>query len=199
MLLSGSAWIPCSKVEPHAFWSWGSPSKVALDMVPPRGMLSTGSGEGCHLLGLVDCSDAGTGGAAGADCCSAGRSLLIRWMVETGVPAPRKCDRKLPAHLWAPLGWYVGQPDRWRGSQFGFCLSLRWLVPPGLGWFWHVAWGMTLPKRPPRSWHPWWPQSKWFQTPRWCRHGWPCLFWWFGCTWPLLPWQLRSTGPQHPR
>ena len=30
----------------------GGPSKVALDVVLPRGMLSTGSGEGCHLLGL---------------------------------------------------------------------------------------------------------------------------------------------------
>ena len=43
---------------------------VALDVVPPRGMLSTGSGEGCHLLGLGDCLGTGTGGAAGADGCS---------------------------------------------------------------------------------------------------------------------------------
>ena len=27
----------------------GGPSAVALDVVPPRGMLSTGSGEGCCL------------------------------------------------------------------------------------------------------------------------------------------------------
>ena len=30
----------------------GGPSEVALDVVPPRGMLSTVSGEGCHHLGL---------------------------------------------------------------------------------------------------------------------------------------------------
>ena len=52
----------------------GGPSEVALDMVLPRGMLSTGSGEGCHLLGLGDCAGTGAGGAAEADSCSAGES-----------------------------------------------------------------------------------------------------------------------------
>ena len=33
---------------------WGPP-RVAFRVVPPMGMLSTGSGEGCHLLGLGDC------------------------------------------------------------------------------------------------------------------------------------------------
>ena len=56
----------------------GGPSKVALDVVLPRGMLSTEPGEGCHLLGLGDCSGAGTGGAAGVDSCSAERPLVIR-------------------------------------------------------------------------------------------------------------------------
>ena len=37
----------------------------------PRGMLSTGSGEGCFLLGLGDCLGTGKG-AAGADCSSTG-------------------------------------------------------------------------------------------------------------------------------
>ena len=41
-------------------------------MVLPRGMLSVGSGEGCCLLGLGDCSGTGAGGAAGVDGCSAG-------------------------------------------------------------------------------------------------------------------------------
>ena len=53
----------------------GDPSEVALDVVPPRGMLSTGSGGGGHLLGLGDCLGTGTGGAAGADCCSTGEVL----------------------------------------------------------------------------------------------------------------------------
>ena len=43
-------------------------------MVPPRGMLSTESGEGCHLLGLGDCSGAGAGRAAEADGCSTGEA-----------------------------------------------------------------------------------------------------------------------------
>ena len=51
------------------------PSVVTLDVVPPRGMLSTGSGEGCCLLGLGDCLGTGAGGTAGADCSSAGEVL----------------------------------------------------------------------------------------------------------------------------
>ena len=47
---------------------------VALDVVPPRGVLSTGSGEGCHLLCLGGCSGAGTGGAAEVDGCLAGEA-----------------------------------------------------------------------------------------------------------------------------
>ena len=53
----------------------GGPSEVALDVVPPRGMLSTGSGEGCHLLGLGECSGTSRGGAAEADGCSVGEAL----------------------------------------------------------------------------------------------------------------------------
>ena len=47
---------------------------VALDIVLPRGMLSTGSEEECHFWGLEEYSDAGEGGAAGADGCSAGEA-----------------------------------------------------------------------------------------------------------------------------
>ena len=42
----------------------GGPSEVILDVVPPKGVLSTGSGEGHHLLGLGDCLDTGAGGVA---------------------------------------------------------------------------------------------------------------------------------------
>ena len=43
-------------------------------MVLPRGMLSTGSGEGCCLLDLGECSGTGAGGAAEADGCLAGEA-----------------------------------------------------------------------------------------------------------------------------
>ena len=56
----------------------GGPSKVVLDMVPPKGMLSTGSGEGCHLLGLGDCLGTGVGGVAEAGCSSTGEVLCDR-------------------------------------------------------------------------------------------------------------------------
>ena len=41
-------------------------------------MLSPGSGEGCHLLGLGDCLGTGAGGAAGVDSSSAGEALCDR-------------------------------------------------------------------------------------------------------------------------
>ena len=77
----------------------GDPSAVALDVVPPRGMLSTGSGEGSHLWGLGECSGTGTGGADEADGCLAGKPLVIRRMGEMWVPPPLICDRRLPVCL----------------------------------------------------------------------------------------------------
>ena len=47
---------------------------VAVDVVPPIGMLSTGSGEECHFLGLGENSGVGKGGAAEADGCSTGEA-----------------------------------------------------------------------------------------------------------------------------
>ena len=54
------------------------PSEVILDVVLPRGMLSTGSGERCHLLGLEDCLGTGAGGAAGAGCSFTGEAICDR-------------------------------------------------------------------------------------------------------------------------
>ena len=50
----------------------GGPSEVALDVVLPRGMPSTGSGEECCLMGLGECSGTSIGGAAEADGCLVG-------------------------------------------------------------------------------------------------------------------------------
>ena len=52
----------------------GGPSKVALDVAPPRGLSSIGSGEGCHCLALGECSGTGEEGAAGVDGCSIGEA-----------------------------------------------------------------------------------------------------------------------------
>ena len=52
----------------------GGPSEVILDVVPPRGMLSTGSGEWCCLLDLGKHSGAGEEGAAVTDSCSIGEA-----------------------------------------------------------------------------------------------------------------------------
>ena len=73
MLLSGSAWYLVPRWDLSSFGARG-PSTVALDVVLPRGMLSTGSGEGSHHLGLGECSGTGTGGAAEADGCLEGEA-----------------------------------------------------------------------------------------------------------------------------
>ena len=41
---------------------------------PPRGVSSTGSGEECCFLGLVEHSGVSKGGAAEADSCSTGEA-----------------------------------------------------------------------------------------------------------------------------
>ena len=53
----------------------GGPPRVTFGVVPPRGILSTGSGEGCHLLGLGDCL--GTGVEVG---CSSTGDILCSWV-----------------------------------------------------------------------------------------------------------------------
>ena len=68
MLVSGSA----------CHLELGVPSVVALDVVPPRDVLSTGSGVGSHLLGLGECSGTGAGGADEADGCSAEEAPCVK-------------------------------------------------------------------------------------------------------------------------
>ena len=73
--LNTSEWL-CLSTLYQGGTSWclelGGPSEVALDVAPPTGMLSTGSGEGCCILGLGECSGTGEEGAAVADGCSVG-------------------------------------------------------------------------------------------------------------------------------
>ena len=53
----------------------GGPPKVAFGVAPPIGMLSTGSGEGCLLLGLGDCLGTSVGGMVVVGCSSMGEVL----------------------------------------------------------------------------------------------------------------------------
>ena len=63
-------------VESLTSWGWRGPPGVAFGVVLPIGMLSTGSGEGCHLLGLGDClSHWHVGEAAVVGCSSMGEVL----------------------------------------------------------------------------------------------------------------------------
>ena len=67
---------------------------VTFGVVPPRGVLSTGSGEGCHLLGLGDCLGTGVGEMAEMGCSSAGGSSVAELVEATEVFAPIRCGRK---------------------------------------------------------------------------------------------------------
>ena len=87
----GVAWLEC--FEPGRNLSplgARGPPGVAFRVVPPMGMLSTGSGEGCCLLGLGDCLSAGVGGAAGGGCYSMGEVLHGRVSGGNGGVCPNK-------------------------------------------------------------------------------------------------------------
>ena len=53
----------------------GGPPEVAFGVALPIGMLSMGSGKGCHLLGLGDCLGASVGETAVVSCSSMGEVL----------------------------------------------------------------------------------------------------------------------------
>ena len=66
--------MPGAGALPLATLNEGAPLEVALDMVPLGGETSAGSGEGCCLLGLGECSGAGEEGTPGAGTCSEGEA-----------------------------------------------------------------------------------------------------------------------------
>ena len=68
----------------------GGPPEVAFEVVPPKGMLSTGSGGGCCLLGLGDCLGTGVGGVAEVGCSSIGEALCNRMNGGDGGVCPNK-------------------------------------------------------------------------------------------------------------
>ena len=56
----------------------GGPPEVAFGVALPIGMLSTGSGKGCHLLGLRDCLGTGEGEMVAVSCPPQRRSSVVR-------------------------------------------------------------------------------------------------------------------------
>ena len=53
----------------------GGPPEVAFGVAPPIGMLSMGSGKGCHLLGPGDCLGTSMGETAAVGCSLMGEVL----------------------------------------------------------------------------------------------------------------------------
>ena len=68
----------------------GGPPGVTFEVVLPKGVLSTGSGEGYCLLGLKDCLATGVGEAAEAGCSSTGEALCNRMNEGDGGVCPNK-------------------------------------------------------------------------------------------------------------
>ena len=75
---NASAWLGLSVVNQsgtsHLLGLGGHP-KVAFGMALPIGMLSTGSGKGCHLFGLGDCLGASVGETVVVGCSPMGEFL----------------------------------------------------------------------------------------------------------------------------
>ena len=72
--LNASAWLGLSFVNQCGIshlLGLGGPPEVAFGVALPIGVLSTGSGKGCCLLGLGDCLGIGVGGTAAVRCSSA--------------------------------------------------------------------------------------------------------------------------------
>ena len=73
--LNALAWLALSVLNQGGvshLLGLGDPARVAFGVVLPIGMLSTGSGEGCNLLGLGDCLGTGVGEVAIGGCSSTG-------------------------------------------------------------------------------------------------------------------------------
>ena len=90
---NASAWLGLSALHQGriscCFELGGSP-RVTFKVVLPKGMLSTGSGEGCHLLGLGDCLGTGVGGAAETGYSSTGEALHDRTNGGDGSVCPNR-------------------------------------------------------------------------------------------------------------
>ena len=96
--LIASAWLGLSVLnqgEVSYLLGLGGPPRVAFGVVPPIGMLSTGSGKGCHLLGLGDCLGTDVGEAAVVGCsCTWEKSSAAGRVEVTEVFALIGCDMR---------------------------------------------------------------------------------------------------------
>ena len=93
----GFSALPQGRISHHL--ELGGPARVAFEVVLPKGMLSTGSGEGCHLLGLGDCLGTGVWMKwLKWGVLPLGKPYAIEQMGVMEVFAPIKCGRKQLEH-----------------------------------------------------------------------------------------------------
>ena len=92
------------------------PPRVAFGVVPPKGVLSTGSGKGCHLLGLGDRLGTDVGKAAVVGCSSMGEVFCCRMGGGDGGDCPIRMSyevARVPLGLW----WTVVQDHLTSGEK----------------------------------------------------------------------------------
>ena len=92
-LLNALAWFGLSVLNQDSIshlLELRGPPRVAFRVVLPIGILSTGSGEGCFLLGLGDCFDTRVGGAAEVGCSTTEEVLCSRASGGNGGVSPNK-------------------------------------------------------------------------------------------------------------
>ena len=91
--LNASAWLGLSVVNQcgiSCLLGLGSPHEVVFGVAPPIGVLSMGSGKGCHLLGLGDCLGASVGEMVAVGCSSMGEVLCGETSGGNGGVCPSK-------------------------------------------------------------------------------------------------------------
>ena len=170
--LNASAWLGLSVVNQwgiSCLLGMGGPPKVAFGVAPPIGVLSMGSGKGCHLLGLGDCLGAGEGEMVAVSCSSMGEVLCGEMSGGDGGICPSKRWYEVARTLLSGGGllykmtWQVVRKSLWLLlSSSMACSSRSYMYLPCSLWsfgaweiFWASASQMTLEQVALASWSKW--------------------------------------------
>ena len=124
--LNASVWLGLSVLNQggtSCLLELRGPPRVAFRVVLPIGALSTGSGEGCHLLGLGDSFGTGVGEWLEWAVLPQGKSSVVGQMDAMEVFAPIGCGRKYPGHFYN-LQWAVVQGDLRGGEEVSLTSGL---------------------------------------------------------------------------
>ena len=136
----------------------GGPPTFAFEVVLPRGVLSTGSGEGCHLVGQGDCSSTGVGGAAEVSCSPTGEVLCSRVSGGNGGVCPNKIRKEAARVTWQTERKSVQLLlSSWMTCSSRSCMMLPCSLWNDSAWraFWALTSLMALEQLASASWTIW--------------------------------------------